>query len=112
MAYAKRVVITTLLGIVAGFVCWYGGTYVGIQFTNEMILATILNRAFIGFVIGISGWQINYLLHGALIGAIGSWPASVYGPVYGFNTLMWFGIAYGVIIELVTTKLLKSPMKK
>jgi hypothetical protein len=110
-AYAKRVLITTILGILVGLVCWYSGTYVGIQFTNEMILGTILDRMLIGFVIGISGWQINYLLHGALIGAIVSWPASIYGGAYGFNALMWFGIAYGIIIELIATKLLNAPMK-
>jgi len=111
MAYAKRVLTTTILGFVAGLFCWYSGTYVGIEFTIPMILGTVLNRTLIGFVIGISSWEINYLLHGALIGAVVSWTTSVYGAAFGLNPLLWFGIAYGIIIELITTKALKAPMR-
>jgi len=39
--------------------------------TIPIILASgIGNRILMGFVIGISRWKINYLLHGAILGLI------------------------------------------
>jgi len=107
----KRVVVATLLGLLAGIVCYFGGLSAGVSYTTEMMLSTILDRTLIGFVIGISAIEMNYLLHGALIGALITWPISVYGGMYGFNILMAFGIAYGILIEFITTNLLKLPAK-
>jgi len=107
----KRIAITTLLGVVAGIICWMGGVYgAGMTFTTAMILGTVLNRTLIGFVIGISGLRMNYLLHGAIIGAIVTLPMAVYGGLSDAITLILFGVAYGFLIELITTKALKSPM--
>jgi hypothetical protein len=113
MAYLKRVAATTILGFIAGIVCWQLGASGGqVQYTTPMIVSTILNRAFIGFVIGISGWGINYLLHGALIGALGGLQMAVYANENGFIMITVGGIVYGIVIEFVTTKLLGMPMKK
>lgn len=104
----KRVSACTILGALAGVVCYLGGKSSGINFTLPLIYGTVLNRALIGFVIGISGWKkINYLLHGAIIGLIVTLPMAVMGPIAGAIILSAFGIIYGVIIELVATKLLK-----
>ena len=112
MAYLKRVLIATVLGIVCGILCWLGGKFfTDMQITPAIAASIILNRAIIGFFIGISGWNIHYLLHGVIIGAIGTLPLAVYGDVSGFFTMVIFGIIWGFLIELFTTKIFKSAMK-
>ena len=74
MVYAKRLAGTTLLGVAAGVMCWQGGVSVGIVYTPALIAGTILNRGFIGFVIGISALRWPYPAHGALLGVLGSLP--------------------------------------
>ncbi len=107
----KRIVIATLLGVMAGIICWLGGEYgAGITFTGVMIAGTILNRTLIGFVIGISGLRMNYLLHGILIGAVVTLTMAVFGDLSGAIALMLFGMGYGFLIELLTTKVFKAPV--
>ena len=112
MAYVKRTLIATILGIAAGFVCYLGGMYgAGIEFTIPMILATIFNRAILGFVIGISGLKkLHYMLHGVIIGAVVSVPFALSGGISGLLMFTLFGIIYGFLIELLTTKVFKAPM--
>ncbi|MFH1285911.1 MAG: hypothetical protein ABIH99_04995 [Candidatus Micrarchaeota archaeon] len=109
MAYLKRVAVCTVLGLLAGLICYFGGAQAGVVYTNEMIASTILNRALLGFVIGISCWRINYLLHGALLGLFVTLPVSVFSG-FGANMMTLFGVLYGVVIELASTKLLSAPM--
>ena len=110
MAYSKRVAVTTILGFIAGLVCYYGGVSAGIQYTSGMIFSTILNRTLIGFAIGISSLRMHYLMHGTLMGAIFTLPMAVYGDISGSITMLLFGIAYGFLIELIATKGLKIGM--
>ncbi len=113
MVYPKRLGLTTLLGVVAGILCWTGGVKSGIVFTGGMAAGTILNRAYIGFVIGVSALPWNYLVHGAVIGILGSLPLAAFSPnVRGFVMLTLFGALWGLLIELIATKLLKAPMKR
>ncbi len=112
MVYTKRVVIATILGVICGILCWLGGKFsAGMEFTPAMIASIILNRALIGFVIGISGWKIHYLVHGVIIGALGTLPIAVYGGVSGFITLTLFGMLWGFSIELFTTKIFKTAIQ-
>lgn len=112
MTYLKRVVIATILGVICGILCWLGGIFIAdMEFTTAVIASIILNRAIIGFFIGISGWKIHYLLHGVIIGAIGTLPLAVYGGVSEFITMILFGIIWGFLIELFTTKVFKAPIK-
>jgi hypothetical protein len=112
MVYAKRVVATTLLGAVAGVFCWQGGVSVGIQYTSALVAGTILNRTFIGFVIGISALRLHYLAHGALIGAVGSLPMAVFAPEpTAAMMLSAYGALWGLLIEVLATRVLKAPMK-
>jgi len=79
----------------------------------ENIAATVANRLLLGFVIGISGWKINYLLHGAILGLILSLSVSIgFLPI---NILSFFlytsaGILYGIFIEWLATDVRKAPM--
>ncbi len=112
MVYTKRLGNSTLLGVLMGILCWIGGMKSGIAFTGGMVAGTILNRAFIGFVIGISSLPWNYLAHGAIIGVLGSVPMAAFSPnMRGFVMILLFGALWGLLIEFITTKAFKAPMK-
>ncbi len=104
----KRVIACTLFGIIAGIVCWIVSQYVGktpMTFTTGIILGIILNRAFIGFTLGISGWRTNWAFHGVVIGLLGTLPLSVYAigganGLRGFLLLEVAGGVWGLLIEL------------
>lgn len=106
---AKRVILSTLLGVVAGIVC-YLLSRGNMTYTSGMIAGVILNRALIGFVIGISGWKkMPYLLHGIIIGLIVTSLMAVYALLEGAIMLLVAGAVYGLLIELIVTKLFKAP---
>jgi hypothetical protein len=104
----KRVIACTLFGIIAGILCWLVSQYGGkaaMPFTTGIILGIILNRAFIGFTIGLSGWRTNWAFHGVVIGLLGSLPLSVYAlgnpnGLRGFLLLEVAGGVWGLLIEL------------
>ncbi len=105
----KRVIACTLFGIIAGILCWLLSQYVckaaPVAFTTPIILGIILNRAFIGFTLGISGWRTNWAFHGVVIGLIGTLPLSVYAAgdlngLRGFLMLELAGGVWGFLIEL------------
>ena len=104
----KRVITCTLFGIVAGILCWLASQYMGrtpIIFSTGIILGIILNRAFIGFTLGVSGWRTNWAFHGVVIGLVGSLPVAVY-PLFAPDGLPGFlmyelaGGLWGFLIEL------------
>ena len=112
-----RLVSSVILGAIFGIVCWFGITYIsGYQMSTAEILATILNRALIGFCIGISNWKnMNYLLHGLIMGLLVTIPLSIFplmdGRILmGFASLEVAGAVYGLLTELIVTKLLKAPI--
>ena len=116
--YAKRLWIALIGGIFAGLIC--GGS--GYSSTPEEIrtmafVSAVLNRAFIGFAIGISCWQIGWIRHGILLGFIGSLPLSV-PLIFTDQAGLWIfvmytvaGIVWGFLIELFATVIFKAPMK-
>ena len=76
--------------------------------------ATVANRLLLGFVIGISCWRINYLLHGAILGLILSLSVSIGflpGNLLGFFLYTSAGILYGIFIEWLSTDVFKAPMR-
>ena len=110
----KRLVITTILGLIAGILCYLGGKSSGVDYNLSMTMETIFNRAIIGFLIGISAWQMNWALHGIVMGFIGGcplWLASAQGGTGVLVTMLIASIAWGFLIELFTTKVFKAPQK-
>lgn len=113
--YTKRFRVCVLGGVISAGICLVGSQIIfGFpDITWESAAATIANRLLLGFVIGISCWRINYLLHGALLGLIISLTVSV-----GFlpNNLLSFvlyttaGVFYGILIEFLATKLFRAPI--
>jgi len=117
--YPKRFWIAFILGILAGVLCALGGNSKVPEHIRTMVfISVILNRAFIGFVIGVSAWRMSWILHGILLGLIGTLPMSVPVIFYqqaGWNAFIIYtvaGIIWGFLIELLTSLAFKAPMKK
>ena len=111
MVYAKRFWIAIVLGFICGLFCAVGGKTFVEGMTTAMMWSAILNRAFIGFAIGISAWRLGWFLHGILIGFVGTLPMSIFTDLKGFITVSLFGILWGFLIELFTSVIFKAPMK-
>ena len=110
----KRLIICIIGGMVAAAIC-IGGMASGgrVELTPMVVASGIGNRILIGFVIGISKWKIQYLLHGALIGFLVTLSSSIgilFTNVEGFLMYTAAGIVYGLLIELFATKVFKAPM--
>ena len=101
-----RVLVTTILGFVFGIICWLLASSGDPEMNAAIAWSIILNRALLGFVIGISAWKINYILHGIILGFIVSIPMAVSSlGTKGFKIFLAtliMGIIYGFLIELIT----------
>jgi hypothetical protein len=110
----KRLIICIIGGIIAAFICIMGMKSGGrVEVTTVILLSGIGNRVLIGFVIGISNWKMNYLLHGALMGLIVTLSSSIVmlpDNMSGFIMYTIAGMVYGFLIELCATKVFKAPM--
>jgi len=115
----KRLVITTILGVIFGFVC-FGMASSGQNVISKILAVNIiLGRTLIGFGIGISRFSFKYWsLHGIIMGLVFSLPAA-FGAMLApgnpeFNHTMLFvstiimGMIYGFLIELITSVLFKA----
>lgn len=108
---AAKILVATILGFIAGIVCWRLASSGG-PMPASMVWSIILSRALIGFVIGISAWRINHLLHGILIGLILSIPMAFAGGAMKGGRVFWgtliMGIIYGFLIALITNLIVKE----
>jgi hypothetical protein len=117
MFNAKRFWLALLFGFVSGFFCWWLIASGGEPLHWAIILSTIISRALIGFVIGISVLRIKWWLHGILMGAVPSIPMGLGGfMVPGKEMFILFGsiimgIIYGFLIELLVTVVFKAKLK-
>jgi len=121
MLNSKRVIAATLLGFICGFIC-YGLASSGPQsLPTAVAIQMILSRALLGFAIGISIFKMgHWTIHGVVMGLIFSLPLAVGGlmapvnaefsPSSMFIATLVMGIIYGLLIEFVTTVLLKAKM--
>lgn len=108
----KRMLISLLLAGFFGLVCAYGTSTVEIEgFTITLpYLATIFYaRLLMGFMIGLAGGVLilkgdmkNAVVRGAVLGVISSIVISFYG---GGEIFIAAGIVYGIITDVVATKL-------
>ena len=108
----SRVLVTTILGFVFGIVCWLLASSGSPEMTASIAWSIILSRALFGFVIGISAWKINYILHGIILGFIVSIPMALSSlGVIGFKIFLGtliMGMIYGFLIELITHFVVKE----
>ena len=115
----KRLIITTILGVVFGIVCFGMASSGQNEISQILAINIILGRALIGFGIGISRFSFkHWALHGIIMGLIFSLPAA-FGAMLGpenpeFNHTMMFvstivmGMIYGFLIEFITSVLFKA----
>jgi hypothetical protein len=104
----RRVLICTSLGFVAGVICWLGSYAAGGVpggLTTGTVLAIVFNRAFLGFAVGISGWRVNWVLHGVVIGLAASLQVAIYPLCAGEGVapFLMFELAggfWGFMVEL------------
>ena len=114
--YKRRLLACLLGAVISALMCLIGRQIIFNfpEILPENIAATVANRILLGFVIGISGWRINYLLHGAILGLILSISVSLgFLPdnTLGFVLYTTAGIVYGIMIEWISTDVFKAPMK-
>lgn len=103
----KRIIIAMAIGMLCGIFCAYGTIwkYPG-QFGMPILASIVYNRALMGFVIGIAdNIKVHPIVRGAVLGAIVSIAIGIPSGISGVLTLTAFGIVYGIITDLVATKL-------
>jgi hypothetical protein len=112
-----RLLVTTILGFLFGIVCWLLASGGRQQMPADMSWAAmswsiIFSRALIGFVIGISAWKINHMIHGIIIGFVVSIPMALGSLAFqGFKIFLGtliMGMIYGFLIELISHLIVKE----
>ena len=120
MVNAKRLLIATASGLLFGFVCFGLASSSPGGLPLPAAYQIIAERTLIGFAIGISALKMrHWSLHGLLMGFLLSIPLAFSGmmapdsPEYSKTSMFVFtillGMIYGLLIEVITTKLFKSP---
>lgn len=114
----KRLLIATLLGLVAGFICYSFAASGGGDLSLYVILNIIFARMLIGFGIGISRFKMkHWAIHGLVMGLIFSIPFGFgamladnpdFSPWAMFFSSVIMGGIYGILIELITTVIFKA----
>jgi hypothetical protein len=115
MIQVKRIIIATLFGIIAGFICFLGAILLGLPVDPLRFTVIIVNRTLIGFVIGISALRINWVLHGFLIGEIVGLPFFLYDITMNVGLTIAFGVLiinplFGIMIEFFTSIVFKATL--
>lgn len=122
MVSGKRVFWSTILGIIAGILCYLLGRGSVDPYPTWMVITTVLNRTLIGFCIGTSGLRWHWAGHGIFWGllislliaipALGKNPATGESSPQGFALLLIAGVIWGFFIELFTSKVFKAPVSE
>ncbi len=110
-----RIMIATLFGLVAGVLCASGAFYGHmLKFSVVTLLFILLNRAVMGFAIGVSGLKLRWAWNGIVMGlAVGS--------IFSYFMFMTLGAGpmpvvnffvnglFGLMIEFFTTVVFRQP---
>ena len=116
MVSARRIILTTLFGLVFGIVCWGLAQSGETPPTTGIALFIILSRTVMGFAMGVSGLRMAWWLHAILFGVIFSLPMgfSVLDVPNGGVGLLFgsivMGIIYALLIEVVTGFIFKAKL--
>ncbi len=115
----KRLIISTVLGVVFGFVCYGLASSGQNEISTLLALNIILGRTLIGVAIGISRFTLkHWSLHGIIMGLVFSIPAG-FGAMLGpenpefphimlMTSTIVMGMIYGFLIELLTSVVFKA----
>lgn len=113
----KKIQVCILGGIISACICLIGSQVIfGFPETTwSTVSTTIANRLLLGFVIGISSWDIKHHLHGTLLGLILSLTVSsgfLPGDILKFFLYTGAGIFYGVMIDWLAADVFKAGKKQ
>ena len=114
--YKKRPLVCLVGGLVGGAVCLAGRQIIfrAPDVTWDAVAYTVANRILLGFAIALSGWRINRLAHGAIVGLLVSFSVSLgflfSDPVRG-AAYTAAGVLYGLLIEWFASDIFRAPMK-
>jgi type III secretory pathway component EscS len=109
----KRVLIATVIGALSGIFCAYGTSQLenpAFPITMGLLASVFYNRLLIGIFVGIAdNIKLNPVIRGAILGAIVTMAMSIIpivdGQLSGGLILIGFGVVYGIIADVVATKL-------
>lgn len=110
----KRITIAILFGLVAGLICASGAFYGHIlKFSVTALIWVLLNRAVMGFGIGISGLRVHWAWNGVIVGLVVGSIFSYFlfmnlGPVLMPLMNFFVNALFGLMIEFFTTKVFKQ----
>lgn len=115
----KRLIISTLMGVVFGFVCFGFASSGPNEVSLYLALNIILSRTLIGVAIGISRFTCqHWSMHGMIMGLIFSLPMAFgamlapenpdYNHTMIFVSSLVMGVIYGFLIELITTVVFRA----
>lgn len=116
----KRLAITTILGIIAGFLSlWWMRAAAGAVLPVSEEAMIVLAQTVLGFAIGLSAWRINWAAHGILLGIFFGLPESFGfawqgGGAHAFWGWLIGSLVVGFLIELITTPIFharRSPVQ-
>ena len=110
MKLFRRVVVTTVVGFLAGLFCAWGSTRAG-DFGFWVLASVVANRTLMGFAIGISRWRMPWWLHGPIMGVLFGLPMALPAMERG-PSVFWFLTAasgvYGLIIEFFASVVFRA----
>jgi hypothetical protein len=116
--YAKRFWLCLFSGLIAGLICaWTGYSQTPVEIRTMAFISVVLNRTFIGFVLGVSNWKLKWATHGIVMGILGTLPMSIpliFSPQAGLAICLMYTVAgavWGFLIELVTSVFFKAKMR-
>jgi hypothetical protein len=114
--YNKRLAACLLGGGISALVCLIGAQIIhgNPPISWETVSYTMANRVLLGFIIGLSAWQLYYLVHGALLGLIVSLSVSIAFVARPMDFFLYTaaGVIYGVFIEFLSTRIFRAPMMR
>ncbi len=103
-----RVFVTTVLGFIFGLIA-YLMTRGMPGLTAGIYWSIVFEGGILGFIIGISAFKFNYVVHGIVMGAIVYLPASLPAlPMGGFVRYWVSGMVYGALIEIISHLMLRE----
>jgi hypothetical protein len=111
----RRISIAVFFGLVAGAICASGAFYGHLlKFSVVTLVFILLNRALMGFVIGVSGLKLPWAWNGIVLGmAVGSvfsyfmFMTNGPGPMPVVN--FFVNGLFGLMIEFFTTVVFQQP---
>ena len=103
----KRIFIASVLGFLCGIVCLLLSKFAaGTVMTGTVILNGLFNRTLMGFLIATAAVPRHAVARGALLGFLMSVAYAI--PLANPVPPIVAGIIYGIVIDVLTTKVFKA----